>query len=307
MLPPSFDAPPSFDTPPSFASQPPRPPANVATGPLAPGFASSQAAAALSGNGYGGPPERVASLARRAGTIQPGYQRSTFDQPEAAAELAVKANATMASPGDRRLEGIQSPSIVIQKRAPNEVKVGKPASFVIHVQNVGSVEALDVMVHDQIPRGMRLVDASPAPVQQGDLLLWQLGSMPAGDERTVTLQLVAEQEGELGSVARVTFEAAASVRTISTRPELKIVQRAPEKVLIGQQLEIELEVSNPGSGEATGVVLQEDVPIGLEHPQGRQLDNLLGTLAPGEIRRQVLRLRAGCARLDSKRNPIDRR
>lgn len=41
-----------------------------------------------------------------------------------------------------------------------------------------------------------------------------------------------------------------------------------------------------------GVVLQEDVPEGLEHPRGRQLDNLLGTLEPGEVRRQMLRLRA---------------
>ncbi len=171
--------------------------------------------------------------------------------------------------------------------------MGKPASFVIHVQNVGAVEALDVQVNDRIPTGMRLIDASPTPVQQGNLLLWQLGAMPAGDERTVTMQLVAEQEGELGSVARVSFEAAASVRTISTRPELKIVQRVPEHgVLIGQQLEIELEVSNPGTGEATGVMLQEDVPDGLEHPKGRQLDNLIGTLAPGEVRRQVLRMRA---------------
>ncbi len=240
------------------------------------------------------PPARMASLPRDANPAATGYpgeyQPTPMDQPAAA--MAIDPNATIDAPGDRRLEGIQTPSVIIQKRAPSEVKVGKPASFVIHVQNVGTVEALDVQVHDRIPAGMRLIDASPTPVQQGNLLLWQIGSMPAGDERTLTMQLVPEQEGELGSVARVSFEAAASVRTISTRPELKIVQRAPETVLIGQQLEVELEVSNPGSGEATGVVLQEDVPEGLEHPQGRQLDNAIGTLAPGEVRRQVLRLRA---------------
>ena len=196
------------------------------------------------------------------------------------------------APGDRRLDGLQSPSIVIQKRAPPEVKVGKPATFAVHVQNVGGTDALDVKVHDRIPAGMRLIDATPAPVQQGSLLLWELGTLRVGEERTITLQLIPEAEGELGSVARVTFEAAASVRTRSTRPELKIVQMAPRQVLIGQQLEIELEVSNPGTGEATAVSLQEDVPEGLEHPRGRQLDNLLGNLAPGEVRQQVLRLRA---------------
>ncbi len=237
-------------------------------------------------------PARIVGLPEQTGAASADNPAAPFEQPAAASTMALQPNNSTASPGDRRLEGIQSPSIVIHKRAPGEVKVGKPASFVIHIQNVGTVEALDVRVQDRVPLGMRLVDASPAPIRQGDMLLWQLGSMPAGDERTVTMQLVPEQEGELGSVARVTFEAAAAVRTISTRPELKIVQRAPEKVLIGQQLEIELEVSNPGSGEATGVILQEDVPDGLEHPQGSQLDNLLGTLAPGEVRRQILRLRA---------------
>ncbi|MEM8667826.1 MAG: hypothetical protein AAGG48_09945 [Planctomycetota bacterium] len=226
----------------------------------------------------------------------PGYAQSSpgYPQPmqQPSGALPIQPDATFDAPGERRLEGAQTPSVIIQKRAPAEVKVGKPAAFVIQVQNVGSVEALNVQVHDRIPAGMRLVDASPNPVQQGGLLVWQLGAMPAGDERTLTMQLVPEQEGELGSVARVSFEAAASVRTVATRPELRVSQRAPETVLIGQQLEIELEVSNPGSGEATGVVLQEDVPEGLDHPKGRKLDNALGNLAPGEIRKQVLRLRA---------------
>ncbi len=238
------------------------------------------------------PSARIASLPTPNMIRSPGYQPQSFEQPSSAGPLGIDPAATMASPGDRRFDGVQSPSVVIHKRAPAEVKVGKPATFVIHVQNVGAVEAMDVRVSDRVPSGMQLVDASPSPVQQGEVLTWQLGSMKAGDERTVTLQLVPMEEGELGSVARVTFEAAASVRTISTRPELQIVQRANEKVLIGQQLEIDLEFSNPGTGEATGVVIQEDVPEGLEHPKGRKLDNSIGTLQPGETRRQVLRLRA---------------
>ncbi|MGB7345461.1 MAG: hypothetical protein WBD20_14700 [Pirellulaceae bacterium] len=221
-----------------------------------------------------------------------GYGRGLAALP-AAHKLAGQRTGVDAQPGDRRLEGAQAPSVVIHKRAPSEVKVGKPASFVIHVQNVGSAEALGVMVHDQIPAGMQFKSATPEP-QGGPngQLVWQLGALAAGEERTLTMELIPVEEGELGSVARVTFEAAASVRTMSTRPEIKIVQKAPATVLIGQQLEIEVEVSNPGTGDATGVMLQEDVPENLEHPQGRELDNLIGTLRPGEVRRQMLRLRA---------------
>ncbi len=174
-------------------------------------------------------PDRMASLPNDSrpsiDAVRGDYQPAAMAQPAAA--VAIDPSITLDSPGERRLEGAQTPSIIIQKRAPAEVKVGKPASFVVHVQNVGSVEALNVEVHDRVPAGMRLVDASPSPIQQENMLMWELGAMPAGDERTITMQLIPEQEGELGSVARVSFEAAASVRTISTRPELKIVQRIP--------------------------------------------------------------------------------
>lgn len=244
---------------------------------------SNAAAAPLPANATFSTPTMPAAATPRAVDLQA--------QPTPAAPVAV--GPTMAAPGDRYLDGPQSPSVVIEKRAPQEVKVGKVASFVIQVRNVGKSKALNVRVHDRVPAGMTLTDATPTPnPNAGDELVWELGDLEPNQERTITMQLRPDQEGELGSVARVTFQAAASVRTISTRPALKVSQRAPEKVLIGQQLEIEIEVSNPGTGEATGVVLQEDVPEGLNHPAGKQLDNFLGTLGPGQTRRQLLRMRA---------------
>ncbi|QDT12464.1 hypothetical protein [Stieleria marina] len=238
-------------------------------------------------------PSNFQNNGRRDTSSRIGMGQTTLPALPAAHRLAGQSTGSLAQPGDRRLEGVQAPSVVIHKRAPSEVKVGKPASFVIQVQNVGSAEALDVQVHDQVPAGMQFKGATPqAQAGNNGQLVWQLGSLAAGEERTLTMELVPVEEGELGSVARVTFEAAASVRTMSTRPELKIVQKAPPTVLVGQQLEIEVEVSNPGTGDATGVMLQEDVPENLEHPRGRELDNLIGTLRPGEVRRQMLRLRA---------------
>ncbi|MEL6106355.1 MAG: hypothetical protein AAFU85_09975 [Planctomycetota bacterium] len=266
-------------------SQPAMPSDNRTFAPqAAPGLAQPYSAAPLPNSV---PQARTASLPRGGELYQPaGYRDRGMERP-------LPPGPTMAAPGDRKLDGPQSPSVVIHKRAPAEVKVGKQATFVITVKNVGGATAMDVRVRDRIPTGMRLDDASPRPDPKfKEELVWDLGSLEPQQERTITLQLTPLQEGELGSVARVTFQAAASVRTISTRPELKIVQKAPEQVPIGQLVEIELEISNPGTGEATGVVLQEDVPVGLEHPQGRELDNFIGNLGPGEVRRQVLRMKA---------------
>ncbi|TWT69411.1 DUF11 domain-containing protein [Crateriforma conspicua] len=235
------------------------------------------------GNGYGMPAS--AQMRNQNPPAAGGFNASSL--PTDSAQVAA------GTPGDRRFDGVQTPSVVIHKRAPAEVRVGQPASFSITVRNVGSVEALDVRVHDQVPQGMELVDAMPGPTMSGDgRLLWQLGSLEPGGEQTITLQLMPRQEGELGSVARVTFEAAASVRTRSTCPQLEIVQRAPQQVLIGQQVEIELEVSNPGSGAAENIIIQEDVPEQLQHRNGRQLDNRIGVLQPGETRRELLRMTA---------------
>ena len=51
-------------------------------------------------------------------------------------------------------------------------------------------------------------------------------------------------------------------------------------------------VSNPGTGPATGVIIEEDVPAGLAHVAGSQLEYDVGTLRPGESKHLDLSLRA---------------
>lgn len=204
----------------------------------------------------------------------------------------VELDETLGQPGQRELEGQQTPSIVIQKRAPAEVRVGKPTEFVLSVRNVGTIPALDVRVFDRVPEGTELVETVPPSTQFAGMLTWQLGDLEPGQERTLIMRVVPQTEGELGSVARVTFEAAASVRTIATQPALKLVQKAPPQVLIGQQLLIDLELSNGGSGAAQNVVLKTDLPEGLEHEHGSQIELPIGQMPPGDARRQILRVRA---------------
>ncbi len=233
--------------------------------------------------------------------ISPPAMSSSATSPPASRNMVATGAAgnfdltkvnTEPQPGDARLEGAQTPSVLIHKKAPSEVKVGQPAVFVIQVRNTGAVTAYQVRVSDQVPRGMRLLDATPQPQVVQDQMSWNLGDVEPGGERAINLRLVPEMEGELGSVARVSFEAAASVRTVATRPELRIKQLAPAKVLIGQQLEVYIEISNPGTGAATGVELLAEIPEGLEHPKGRELTKKIGELQPGETKKIQLLLTA---------------
>ncbi len=199
-------------------------------------------------------------------------------------------------PGSRYLDGSQNPIMLIQKRGPEEVRVGKQATFVITVRNAGNSTAHDVIVEDSIPLGMRFSDSNPPvnPTAEG-LLTWKLGEMPAGDERTINLQMIPERQGELGSVATVHFTAQASLRTVATQPKLAVQIDAQPDVLIGDSQLITVTVKNVGTGVARGVRLEADLPDQLRHPSGDQhLEAIFpNDLAPNQS--EVLELRSTAA------------
>lgn len=216
----------------------------------------------------------------------------------ALATAAPVAGAAVATPGERQLEGPQQPAIAIEKFSPAEIQVGKPAVFEMLVRNTGPVPAQSVMVTDHVPAGTQLVDVKPQPQQAPDgSLVWNLGTMQPGDEVAITLQVMPQLEGEIGSTAHVTFAATATSRSICTRPQLAIEHTAPPKVLIGESIMVGITVSNPGTGPATGVIIEEDVPEGLAHVAGAQLEYEVGTLRPGESKRLELSLKADKAGL----------
>lgn len=195
-------------------------------------------------------------------------------------------------PGESLLEGAQSPSITVQKLAPEEIQVGKRCTYAIRVQNTGQRAAQNVQIHDEVPLGTELIGTSPRAMVSGSSVVWDLGMLSTGEERIVEMELIPTDEGELGSVATVSFAVQASAKARSTRPELVLRLSSKPRVHVGQQQLVQIEVSNPGSGDATGVVLLETVPAGVSHEAGPAVEFEVGTLRAGESRRMELVLNA---------------
>jgi len=189
-----------------------------------------------------------------------------------------------------QLEGVQTPQLTVEKRGPREIQVGKTARFEIIVRNVGSAVANDVVLNDAVPFGTSLVATTPpaTPVAAGagnpGDLQWLLGALPPGGQARVGIDLMPMVEGDVGSVASVTFRADASLRSRATRPALEITSQPATPVLVGEDSRVSITISNPGSGIATGVVLEAIVPEGLAHRSGRELEFDVGSLPPVEAR-----------------------
>ncbi len=282
-------APPPFSGPAPPLPMPPQPPAPAFMPPPA-----AQPAAAMPPM----PPPVTTTAASgspfaAAPAVIPGDLTTTDpEQPPSAAETPGQPRPTgQGRPGPMQLEGVQTPQVSVEKRGPREISVGKPARYEIVVRNVGSATAHEVILRDAIPHGTALVattpPASPVTPASGDAdgaLLWSLGTLPPGGQAAVTMEVMPQVEGEVGSVASVSFRTDASVRSRATKPDLRIECTPPEPVLIGRDLQVTVTVTNPGTGVATGVVLEGFLPENVSHRSGRELEFDVGQLRPGESR-----------------------
>jgi uncharacterized repeat protein (TIGR01451 family) len=233
---------------------------------------------------------------------QPGSAAGSIDPTSPGGFSSSRSNTSLnstnlslvsASPGERTIEGAQTPSLQLSKRAPEEVRIGRPSTFTLTVKNSGAVTARQVQVIDSVPLGTKFVDAQPPtqPDSNGSLV-WDLGDLPPGNERAIQVQLIPEQEGEIGSVASVTFAAVAGVRTLATQPKLVLKHNVAEQVLLSDQFAVQLQITNEGTGIAEQVTLEADLPAALKCTAGSQIVADIGDLPPGKSQTIKLPLQA---------------
>ncbi len=230
----------------------------------------------------------------------PTYGRSVENPPVASNAAARKAPLQTSTdsiegtgtPGPSALEGAQTPHITIEKILPAEIVVDQPTTIKTILKNSGRSAAKDIVLRDRVPQGTRLVSTSPeGSMTASGEIVWTLGNLTGGEQVAIEMRVIPFREGEIGSVASVGYTAEASARITVTRPMLHVDVKAPSEVQLGQVANLEITISNPGSATATGVVLEEHVPDGLYHKDGKVLVNKnVDTLKPKESKRLTLPL-----------------
>lgn len=196
------------------------------------------------------------------------------------------------APGPAGLEGVQTPHLTLEKVLPAEVVVDQPATIKTVIKNSGRSTAKEIVVRDHVPQGTRLLSTSPeAQTSVAGELIWLLGNLDAGGTTTIEMRIVPLREGEIGSVATVGYTADVSCRKIVTRPKIEVEVKAPQEVQFGETVQLEIIISNPGTATVTGIVLEEYVPDGLYHKDGKILVNKnVDTLKPREAKKLMLPL-----------------
>jgi uncharacterized repeat protein (TIGR01451 family) len=233
--------------------------------------------------GLGVPPIQIgAQVAQAPQGLQPAVARpqpsSLGGHPE-----ADKPPTAPASPPPAQAAG-QTASVQVEKIGPASINVGQQLVYELVVRNVGPVSVSQVRVEDQLPAAAKFVKAEPSAEVRLGHLSWDLGSLEPNAERRIKVEIKPESEGDLETSATVTAAVACSARTKITRPRLTITKSGPESVHLDDPAVFQLQITNTGTGPATGVILHDVLPAGLKHPQGEVIEADLGTLAPNETR-----------------------
>jgi len=197
-------------------------------------------------------------------------------------EWAHKAVAT------KTTVAVQRPKLELSLAGAAEMTFGEEKTFTLTVANPGSGDAEHVVV--AISSG----DAPPQPVE--------IGTIPAGHQHEVSLQVVASLAGEMELKAEATgdggLKAQALAKIIVRKPELTLSLAGPPLKFAGTEAVYSVTIANQGSAAAENVNLSLALPPGARYvggiegaqASGNRLEWKLGALAAGGEKTYSVRL-----------------
>ena len=173
---------------------------------------------------------------------------------------------------------LSATDLVVTKSGPAaRGVVGDRLIYRIGITNRGPSHATGVVLTDTMPAGVRIesMDASQGGcVVVGDNVVCELGYLLRGDDTTVTIAIITTEAGAISNTARAVANeldsnesnnAATFDVVVSPAADLALtLSGSPDPVPVGGELVFTLKVTNAGPSAATGVVLEDDLPEGVE-------------------------------------------
>ncbi|MEQ8638816.1 hypothetical protein [Gimesia maris] len=173
-----------------------------------------------------------------------------------------------------------------------EINVGQECEFELEIKNEGKQTAQDLLVEAFFPISVRLTNAEPLPSSSRDHLEWKFESLKAGEKKVIRISMIPSQRGAISAVANVRSTSALAESFMVAEPMLQVAVKGPTNVMIGEPASQSVTISNPGTGTLHNVVLEAEIPKGLEHVTAEYLQMQVGSLNPGESRTIRLALAA---------------
>lgn len=182
-----------------------------------------------------------------------------------------------------------APIVEITKRCPSLRYVGRKATFEVVVTNRGTGPARNVVVTDNFPAGVEFLSADNGGQREGGNVVWNLGTLEAGQSRTLNVEARCNQITNVRNMARVTYcaEAQAECQLVVKGIPAILLECVddPDPVEVGSQTTYTIIVTNQGSETGTNIAITCTLPPEQEFvkaggPTEARADGKVVTFAP---------------------------
>ncbi|AQQ69810.1 Cysteine-rich outer membrane protein [Limihaloglobus sulfuriphilus] len=204
-------------------------------------------------------------------------------EQEQAAPAPAKAAPAKAQPAEVCWD--TKGAVKITKTMPDEVQLNQPFEYQIHVKNVCNFDVSEVMVVETLSDNFAVSSTDPSATRKGSELSWMLGSLAAGDTEVIKVVGQANSTDTIEHCATVTYVVPSCGSVAVVVPAIQIAATAPAEVLLCDPIPVTYAVTNTGTGAASNVVVNEQLPSGLVTADGKnKVVFEIGTLARGETK-----------------------
>jgi uncharacterized repeat protein (TIGR01451 family) len=231
------------------------------------------------------------------------------DQPNASASSGGNGRAAEASdtsraqrPGESRVAmafptGNRSTSdLLVEQVGPSQARAGRPYTYQLRVTNLTDQPLTGVVLRQRMPENFKLSENNAVRASGGDNGPAQInvGDLRPREAKTVEVTGTASGTGTLDTCLNAQFNPPTlCARVPIVAPALRATAEGPSQGDVCQDLVYRYTVTNTGTGTTHNVVLQENLPDGLQTADGQKTISMnVGDLAQGQSKAVTAHLSA---------------
>ncbi len=196
--------------------------------------------------------------------------------------------------------------LLLSKMGPALLNAGQATEYMITATNISDFELRGVAVIEETAGAFRITDSSVRGTQTQTVdgkaaLRFELGTLPPGESKTITVKGNAENTGSFTLCATAEYTAFVCYTADVVQPALSLTKTGPNQIFLCDPLSYTVTVTNTGTGVAKGVTITDALPAGVSTTDGQTNVSIpVGDLAAGESR--SFQINGGASRAGSFTN-----